>query len=154
MQFFSRDRDRERRRSRERSPTRKRSRDRSPRRERSPRRPRRVLPRYTVQFSKFSLDGWIWSLLIALNAGIDQEYLPVFRMWFWICQECDCWCFNCSLFSSSAPAATWWSCGGAIRVSTFPVTSLTRFSPGWTPSLLQDPSCSVTSATSTSCTKK
>ncbi|XP_034148520.1 cell division cycle and apoptosis regulator protein 1 isoform X12 [Esox lucius] len=53
----SRDRDRERRRSRERSPARKRSRDRSPRRERSPRRPRRVVPRYTVQFSKFSLDG-------------------------------------------------------------------------------------------------
>uniref|UniRef100_A0A672L9Z6 Cell division cycle and apoptosis regulator protein 1 n=1 Tax=Sinocyclocheilus grahami TaxID=75366 RepID=A0A672L9Z6_SINGR len=53
----SRERDRERRRSRERSPTRKRSRDRSPRRERSPRRPRRVVPRYTVQFSKFSLDG-------------------------------------------------------------------------------------------------
>ncbi|KTF91507.1 hypothetical protein cypCar_00033609 [Cyprinus carpio] len=53
----SRERDRERRRSRERSPTRKRSRDRSPRRERSPRRPRRVVPRYTVQFSKFSLDS-------------------------------------------------------------------------------------------------
>ncbi|KAM6956273.1 cell division cycle and apoptosis regulator protein 1-like [Aplochiton taeniatus] len=53
----SRERDRERRRSRERSPTRKRSRERSPRRDRSPRRPRRVAPRYTVQFSKFSLDG-------------------------------------------------------------------------------------------------
>ncbi|KAM4636320.1 cell division cycle and apoptosis regulator protein 1 isoform 2-T2 [Discoglossus pictus] len=53
-----RDRERERRRSRERSPQRKRSRERSPRRdrERSPRRPRRVVPRYTVQFSKFSLD--------------------------------------------------------------------------------------------------
>ncbi|XP_052020597.1 cell division cycle and apoptosis regulator protein 1 isoform X2 [Apodemus sylvaticus] len=54
----SRERDRERRRSRERSPQRKRSRERSPRRERerSPRRVRRVAPRYTVQFSKFSLD--------------------------------------------------------------------------------------------------
>uniref|UniRef100_A0A674IJQ4 Cell division cycle and apoptosis regulator protein 1 n=1 Tax=Terrapene triunguis TaxID=2587831 RepID=A0A674IJQ4_9SAUR len=54
----SRERERERRRSRERSPQRKRSRERSPRRERerSPRRPRRVVPRYTVQFSKFSLD--------------------------------------------------------------------------------------------------
>uniref|UniRef100_A0A6I8QEF9 Cell division cycle and apoptosis regulator protein 1 n=1 Tax=Xenopus tropicalis TaxID=8364 RepID=A0A6I8QEF9_XENTR len=54
----NRDRDRERRRSRDRSPQRKRSRERSPRRERerSPRRPRRVVPRYTVQFSKFSLD--------------------------------------------------------------------------------------------------
>ncbi|KAG9485074.1 hypothetical protein GDO78_008273 [Eleutherodactylus coqui] len=54
----NRDRDRDRRRSRDRSPQRKRSRERSPRRERerSPRRPRRVVPRYTVQFSKFSLD--------------------------------------------------------------------------------------------------
>ncbi|XP_064418686.1 cell division cycle and apoptosis regulator protein 1 isoform X2 [Latimeria chalumnae] len=54
----SRERERERRRSRERSPQRKRSRERSPRRERdrSPRRARRVVPRYTVQFSKFSLD--------------------------------------------------------------------------------------------------
>ncbi|CAJ0964724.1 unnamed protein product [Ranitomeya imitator] len=54
----NRERDRERRRSRERSPQRKRSRERSPRRERerSPRRPRRMVPRYTVQFSKFSLD--------------------------------------------------------------------------------------------------
>uniref|UniRef100_A0A2R9B7X4 Cell division cycle and apoptosis regulator protein 1 n=1 Tax=Pan paniscus TaxID=9597 RepID=A0A2R9B7X4_PANPA len=54
----SRERERERRRSRERSPQRKRSRERSPRRERerSPRRVRRVVPRYTVQFSKFSLD--------------------------------------------------------------------------------------------------
>lgn len=54
----TRDRDRDRRRSRDRSPQRKRSRERSPRRERerSPRRPRRVVPRYTVQFSKFSLD--------------------------------------------------------------------------------------------------
>ncbi|CAH2322013.1 cell division cycle and apoptosis regulator 1 isoform X1 [Pelobates cultripes] len=53
-----RERDRERRRSRDRSPPRKRSRERSPRRERerSPRRPRRATPRYTVQFSKFSLD--------------------------------------------------------------------------------------------------
>ncbi|XP_072254183.1 cell division cycle and apoptosis regulator protein 1-like, partial [Pyxicephalus adspersus] len=53
-----RERDRDRRRSRDRSPQRKRSRERSPRRERerSPRRPRRVVPRYTVQFSKFSLD--------------------------------------------------------------------------------------------------
>lgn len=55
---LSRERERERRRSRERSPQRKRSRERSPRRERerSPRRVRRVVPRYTVQFSKFSLD--------------------------------------------------------------------------------------------------
>ncbi|KAM8923876.1 cell division cycle and apoptosis regulator protein 1 [Pelodytes ibericus] len=54
----NRERDRERRRSRDRSPPRKRSRERSPRRERerSPRRPRRAAPRYTVQFSKFSLD--------------------------------------------------------------------------------------------------
>ncbi|XP_014303003.1 cell division cycle and apoptosis regulator protein 1 isoform X1 [Myotis lucifugus] len=54
----SRERERDRRRSRERSPQRKRSRERSPRRERerSPRRVRRVVPRYTVQFSKFSLD--------------------------------------------------------------------------------------------------
>ncbi|XP_077310414.1 cell division cycle and apoptosis regulator protein 1 isoform X2 [Lithobates pipiens] len=54
----NRERDRDRRRSRDRSPQRKRSRERSPRRERerSPRRPRRVVPRYTVQFSKFSLD--------------------------------------------------------------------------------------------------
>uniref|UniRef100_A0A8C5WG62 Cell division cycle and apoptosis regulator protein 1 n=1 Tax=Leptobrachium leishanense TaxID=445787 RepID=A0A8C5WG62_9ANUR len=53
-----RERERERRRSRDRSPPRKRSRERSPRRERerSPRRPRRATPRYTVQFSKFSLD--------------------------------------------------------------------------------------------------
>lgn len=52
------EKERERRRSRERSPQRKRSRERSPRRERerSPRRVRRVVPRYTVQFSKFSLD--------------------------------------------------------------------------------------------------
>lgn len=58
---FSRERERERRRSRERSPQRKRSRERSPRRERerSPRRVRRVVPRYTVQFSKFSLDWWV-----------------------------------------------------------------------------------------------
>lgn len=56
--FLSRERERDRRRSRERSPQRKRSRERSPRRERerSPRRVRRVVPRYTVQFSKFSLD--------------------------------------------------------------------------------------------------
>lgn len=61
--FLSRERERERRRSRERSPQRKRSRERSPRRERerSPRRPRRVVPRYTVQFSKFSLDWYVYS---------------------------------------------------------------------------------------------
>ncbi|NP_001090254.1 cell division cycle and apoptosis regulator protein 1 [Xenopus laevis] len=54
----NRERERERRRSRDRSPQRKRSRERSPRRERerSPRRPRRVVPRYTVQISKFCLD--------------------------------------------------------------------------------------------------
>lgn len=59
--WLSRERERERRRSRERSPQRKRSRERSPRRERerSPRRPRRVVPRYTVQFSKFSLDWYV-----------------------------------------------------------------------------------------------
>uniref|UniRef100_A0AAY4ET01 Cell division cycle and apoptosis regulator protein 1 n=1 Tax=Denticeps clupeoides TaxID=299321 RepID=A0AAY4ET01_9TELE len=62
-----RDRDRERRRSRERSPARKRSRDRSPRRERSPRRPRRVVPRYTVQFSKFSLDWWKSKCILCFN---------------------------------------------------------------------------------------
>ncbi|KAF3828146.1 hypothetical protein GH733_001992 [Mirounga leonina] len=58
FQTNTRERERERRRSRERSPQRKRSRERSPRRERerSPRRVRRVVPRYTVQFSKFSLD--------------------------------------------------------------------------------------------------
>lgn len=63
MHFLSRERERERRRSRERSPQRKRSRERSPRRERerSPRRPRRVVPRYTVQFSKFSLDWYVYS---------------------------------------------------------------------------------------------
>uniref|UniRef100_A0A3Q3EWA7 Cell division cycle and apoptosis regulator protein 1 n=1 Tax=Kryptolebias marmoratus TaxID=37003 RepID=A0A3Q3EWA7_KRYMA len=69
----SRDRDRERRRSRERSPTRKRSRDRSPRRERSPRRPRRVVPRYTVQFSKFSLDGCD---LMELRRRYQSLYIP------------------------------------------------------------------------------
>uniref|UniRef100_A0A3B3WGG9 Cell division cycle and apoptosis regulator protein 1 n=1 Tax=Poecilia mexicana TaxID=48701 RepID=A0A3B3WGG9_9TELE len=71
----SRDRDRERRRSRERSPTRKRSRDRSPRRERSPRRPRRVLPRYTVQFSKFSLDGSSCDLM-ELRRRYQSLYIP------------------------------------------------------------------------------
>ncbi|XP_078499320.1 cell division cycle and apoptosis regulator protein 1 isoform X6 [Lissotriton helveticus] len=50
------DRSRERERRRSRTPQRKRSREISPRRERSPRRPRRSTPRYTVQFSKFSLD--------------------------------------------------------------------------------------------------
>ncbi|KAK1905985.1 Cell division cycle and apoptosis regulator protein 1 [Dissostichus eleginoides] len=71
----SRDRDRERRRSRERSPTRKRSRDRSPRRERSPRRPRRVVPRYTVQFSKFSLDGSSCDLM-ELRRRYQSLYIP------------------------------------------------------------------------------
>ncbi|XP_061600546.1 cell division cycle and apoptosis regulator protein 1 isoform X2 [Cololabis saira] len=70
-----RDRERERRRSRERSPTRKRSRDRSPRRERSPRRPRRVVPRYTVQFSKFSLDGSSCDLM-ELRRRYQSLYIP------------------------------------------------------------------------------
>ncbi|XP_024152756.1 cell division cycle and apoptosis regulator protein 1 isoform X2 [Oryzias melastigma] len=70
-----RDRDRDRRRSRERSPTRKRSRDRSPRRERSPRRPRRVVPRYTVQFSKFSLDGTSCDLM-ELRRRYQSLYIP------------------------------------------------------------------------------
>ncbi|MEQ2278866.1 Cell division cycle and apoptosis regulator protein 1 [Ameca splendens] len=68
-------RDRERRRSRERSPTRKRSRDRSPRRERSPRRPHRVAPRYTVQFSKFSLDGSSCDLM-ELRRRYQSLYIP------------------------------------------------------------------------------
>uniref|UniRef100_A0A8C2CHA2 Cell division cycle and apoptosis regulator protein 1 n=1 Tax=Cyprinus carpio TaxID=7962 RepID=A0A8C2CHA2_CYPCA len=71
----SRERDRERRRSRERSPTRKRSRDRSPRRERSPRRPRRVVPRYTVQFSKFSLDGCNCDMM-ELRRRYQSLYIP------------------------------------------------------------------------------
>ncbi|XP_030626821.1 cell division cycle and apoptosis regulator protein 1 [Chanos chanos] len=71
----SRERDRERRRSRERSPTRKRSRDRSPRRERSPRRPRRVVPRYTVQFSKFSLDGYSCDIM-ELRRRYQSLYIP------------------------------------------------------------------------------
>uniref|UniRef100_A0A3P9ALM0 Cell division cycle and apoptosis regulator protein 1 n=1 Tax=Esox lucius TaxID=8010 RepID=A0A3P9ALM0_ESOLU len=71
----SRDRDRERRRSRERSPARKRSRDRSPRRERSPRRPRRVVPRYTVQFSKFSLDGSNCDMM-ELRRRYQSLYIP------------------------------------------------------------------------------
>ncbi|XP_061084037.1 cell division cycle and apoptosis regulator protein 1 isoform X1 [Conger conger] len=71
----SRERDRERRRSRERSPARKRSRDRSPRRERSPRRPRRVVPRYTVQFSKFSLDGYSCDMM-ELRRRYQSLYIP------------------------------------------------------------------------------
>uniref|UniRef100_A0A8C1AW98 Cell division cycle and apoptosis regulator protein 1 n=1 Tax=Cyprinus carpio carpio TaxID=630221 RepID=A0A8C1AW98_CYPCA len=71
----SRERDRERRRSRERSPPRKRSRDRSPRRERSPRRPRRVVPRYTVQFSKFSLDGCNCDMM-ELRRRYQSLYIP------------------------------------------------------------------------------
>uniref|UniRef100_A0A8C2K657 Cell division cycle and apoptosis regulator protein 1 n=1 Tax=Cyprinus carpio TaxID=7962 RepID=A0A8C2K657_CYPCA len=71
----SRERDRERRRSRERSPTRKRSRDRSPRRERSPRRPRRVVPRYTVQFSKFSLDSYNCDVM-ELRRRYQSLYIP------------------------------------------------------------------------------
>lgn len=68
VRFLSRERERERRRSRERSPQRKRSRERSPRRERerSPRRPRRVVPRYTVQFSKFSLDWYVHTVSFLL----------------------------------------------------------------------------------------
>uniref|UniRef100_A0A3B4A6A0 Cell division cycle and apoptosis regulator protein 1 n=1 Tax=Periophthalmus magnuspinnatus TaxID=409849 RepID=A0A3B4A6A0_9GOBI len=72
---LNRDRERERRRSRERSPTRKRSRDRSPRRERSPRRPRRVVPRYTVQFSKFSLDGTSCDMM-ELRRRYQSLYIP------------------------------------------------------------------------------
>ncbi|XP_023678342.1 cell division cycle and apoptosis regulator protein 1 [Paramormyrops kingsleyae] len=71
----SRERDRERRRSRERTPTRKRSRDRSPRRERSPRRPRRATPRYTVQFSKFSLDGRSCDMM-ELRRRYQSLYIP------------------------------------------------------------------------------
>uniref|UniRef100_A0A8C6KJB7 Cell division cycle and apoptosis regulator protein 1 n=1 Tax=Nothobranchius furzeri TaxID=105023 RepID=A0A8C6KJB7_NOTFU len=61
--------------SEERSPTRKRSRDRSPRRERSPRRPRRAVPRYTVQLSKFSLDGSSCDLM-ELRRRYQSLYIP------------------------------------------------------------------------------
>ncbi|KAM9273512.1 cell division cycle and apoptosis regulator protein 1 isoform 7-T7 [Morus bassanus] len=73
----SRERERERRRSRERSPQRKRSRERSPRRERerSPRRPRRVVPRYTVQFSKFSLDCRSCDMM-ELRRRYQNLYIP------------------------------------------------------------------------------
>ncbi|XP_034993691.2 cell division cycle and apoptosis regulator protein 1 isoform X2 [Zootoca vivipara] len=73
----SRERERERRRSRERSPQRKRSRERSPRRERerSPRRPRRVVPRYTVQFSKFSLDCLSCDMM-ELRRRYQNLYIP------------------------------------------------------------------------------
>ncbi|XP_017581008.2 cell division cycle and apoptosis regulator protein 1 isoform X1 [Pygocentrus nattereri] len=71
----SRERERERRRSRERSPTRKRSRERSPRRDRSPRRPRRVVPRYTVQFSKFSLDAYNCDMM-ELRRRYQSLYIP------------------------------------------------------------------------------
>ncbi|TRY60789.1 hypothetical protein DNTS_032221 [Danionella cerebrum] len=71
----SRERGRERRRSKERSPTRKRSRDRSPRRERSPRWQRRIAPRYTVQFSKFSLDGRNCDVM-ELRRRYQSLYIP------------------------------------------------------------------------------
>ncbi|XP_013918792.1 PREDICTED: cell division cycle and apoptosis regulator protein 1 isoform X2 [Thamnophis sirtalis] len=73
----SRERERERRRSRERSPQRKRSRERSPRRERerSPRRPRRVVPRYAVQFSKFSLDCLSCDMM-ELRRRYQNLYIP------------------------------------------------------------------------------
>ncbi|XP_041117158.1 cell division cycle and apoptosis regulator protein 1-like isoform X1 [Polyodon spathula] len=71
----SRERERERRRSRERSPQRKRSRDRSPRRERSPRRARRIVPRYTVQFSKFSLDCFNCDMM-ELRRRYQNLYIP------------------------------------------------------------------------------
>ncbi|MGH0116938.1 UNVERIFIED_CONTAM: hypothetical protein FKN15_026632 [Acipenser sinensis] len=71
----SRERERERRRSRERSPQRKRSRDMSPRRERSPRRARRVVPRYTVQFSKFSLDCFNCDMM-ELRRRYQNLYIP------------------------------------------------------------------------------
>ncbi|MGH0159783.1 UNVERIFIED_CONTAM: hypothetical protein FKN15_065792 [Acipenser sinensis] len=71
----SRERERERRRSRERSPQRKPSRDRSPRRERSPRRTRRVVPRYTVQFSKFSLDCFNCDMM-ELRRRYQNLYIP------------------------------------------------------------------------------
>ncbi|XP_039593709.1 cell division cycle and apoptosis regulator protein 1 [Polypterus senegalus] len=71
----SRERDRERRRSRERSPQRKRSRERSPRRDRSPRRPRRAAPRYTVQFSKFSLDC-VNCDMMELRRRYQNLYIP------------------------------------------------------------------------------
>lgn len=53
-----------------------------------------------------------------------------------------------------ALAVTWWSWEDAIRVSTFPVTFLMPFSPGWMPSRLLDRSSLVTPVTSISCTKK
>ncbi|XP_033004878.1 cell division cycle and apoptosis regulator protein 1 isoform X2 [Lacerta agilis] len=73
----SRERERERRRSRERSPQRKRSRERSPRRERerSPRRARRVVSRYTVQFSKFSLDCLSCDMM-ELRRRYQNLYIP------------------------------------------------------------------------------
>ncbi|XP_067858754.1 cell division cycle and apoptosis regulator protein 1 isoform X1 [Heptranchias perlo] len=73
----SRERERDRRRSRERSPQRKRSRERSPRRERdrSPRRQRRVVPRYTVQFSKFSLDCASCDMM-ELRRRYQNLYIP------------------------------------------------------------------------------
>uniref|UniRef100_UPI00398E5C7D cell division cycle and apoptosis regulator protein 1 n=1 Tax=Pristiophorus japonicus TaxID=55135 RepID=UPI00398E5C7D len=68
---------RDRRRSRERSPQRKRSRERSPRRERdrSPRRQRRAVPRYTVQFSKFSLDCASCDMM-ELRRRYQNLYIP------------------------------------------------------------------------------
>ncbi|XP_038629415.1 cell division cycle and apoptosis regulator protein 1 isoform X1 [Scyliorhinus canicula] len=73
----SRERERDRRRSRERSPQRKRSRERSPRRERdrSPRRQRRAVPRYTVQFSKFSLDCASCDMM-ELRRRYQNLYIP------------------------------------------------------------------------------
>ncbi|XP_043912093.1 cell division cycle and apoptosis regulator protein 1 [Protopterus annectens] len=73
----SRERDRERRRSSERTPQRKRSRERSPRRERerSPRRQRRGVPRYTVQFSKFSLDCTSCDMM-ELRRRYQNLYIP------------------------------------------------------------------------------
>ncbi|XP_069756943.1 cell division cycle and apoptosis regulator protein 1 isoform X2 [Narcine bancroftii] len=70
-------RDRDRRRSRDRSPQRKRSRDRSPRRERdrSPRRQRRTASRYTVQFSKFSLDCTSCDMM-ELRRRYQNLYIP------------------------------------------------------------------------------
>ncbi|XP_055503293.1 cell division cycle and apoptosis regulator protein 1 isoform X2 [Leucoraja erinacea] len=72
-----RSRDRDRRRSRERSPQRKRSRERSPRRERdrSPRRQRRTTSRYTVQFSKFSLDCMSCDMM-ELRRRYQNLYIP------------------------------------------------------------------------------
>ncbi|XP_062927577.1 cell division cycle and apoptosis regulator protein 1 isoform X2 [Mobula hypostoma] len=70
-------RDRDRRRSRDRSPQRKRSRERSPRRERdrSPRRQRRTASRYTVQFSKFSLDCTSCDMM-ELRRRYQNLYIP------------------------------------------------------------------------------